>query len=178
MLVSCNEEKVSENSVPPPDADKLLTKPTGEIVLNITTNFDSNLLWIRGKVLNFRLYNDDYVEFDDIPLESTTGKQLIAKDAAVRKQIKIDKAKTDEINNILSSSEFQKLKKQYAKVESSCDAVPQVTIKNRNKIIDIVWCDNLSEPKNSSTFPKIVSKLLKLTRQIKDEAIQREVYSP
>ncbi|HLM00608.1 MAG TPA: hypothetical protein VK400_06100, partial [Pyrinomonadaceae bacterium] len=131
-----------------------------------------------GEILNFRFFADRSAEFDDIPLESTAGKQLIAEEVRNRKQIKISDAELNEIKNILSGKEFQSLKNKYEKIESSCDAVPEVAIKAENKIIKIIWCDNLTEPKRSPDFPEVLSKLLQKNREIRNKALEKEVYSP
>ena len=177
FLVSCSG---TANLSEPSQNEKSLNafQPSGEIILEVTSNFESDLAWIKGEILNFRLYSDGLVEFDDIPLESPDGKQARTEEVRDRKRIKISESTQAEIKNILLSREFQRLKNKYEKIESSCDAVPEVEIKAANKIIEIRWCDNLTQPKHSPDFPEILSKLLRKNREIRNAALGKEGFAP
>lgn len=180
VLLSCSQTENLENvaQLSRPHSENTFYQADAEIILDITSNFEGDLSWVKGKIINFRLYADGLVEFDDYPIESTTGKQLIAGEVIDRKQVKINEAQLNEIKNILSNSEFRSLKKKYVKLKSSCDAIPKVTIKAKNKIIEIVWCDNLTEPKSSPDFPKTLSKIFKQTREVRNILLGKEVASP
>lgn len=179
IISSCSEtENLSQSSATEKPRNVLSQPPNREIILEVISNFEGSLFYIKGEILNFRLYGDGLAQFDDIPLESTTGKQHIAEEVRDRKQIKISEAELTEIKNILSSKEFGRLKSKYEKIESSCDAIPEVIIKAESKIIKIRWCDNLTQPIRSPDFPEILLKLLQKNREIRNRTQEKEVFSP
>lgn len=180
-LISCSEFRKSENILQSPETkniNNLFPQSNAEIILEVTSNFESSLTWIKGKILNFRLYSDGFAEFDDCPFESVTGKQLNAEEICRRNQIKINEVELNELKKVLLNNEFKFLKRKYEKIESSCDGLPVIMVEAQNKIIEIIWCDYLTEPRNSPDFPKILSKIFQQNREIRNRALEKEVISP
>ena len=180
FLFSCSEVENSEISPKStePEIVSSFPRPNDEIILEITSSHQSNVDWIRGEVLNFRLYSDGFAEFDDCTPYSATENKNTVEDLCKRNQVKIKQTELAEIREIISNKDFENLKTKYQKIESSCDAIPIVTVKCKNKLIKIIWCDNLAEPKTSPEFPKILSNTFKQTREIKNKVLGKESFSP
>ncbi len=181
FLTSCSEIRKSENTVESfetKNTNNLFSQSNAEIIVEVTSNYESSLNWIRGKILNFRLYSDGFAEFDDCPFESATGEQLNAEEVCRRNQIKISESELNEFKEILLRREFKALKEKYNKIESSCDGLPLITVKTQNKVIEIIWCDYLTEPRKSPDFPEILSEIFRQNRKIRNRALEKEVISP
>lgn len=151
--------------------NKLISKDSKDVLLEINSEHTSDLDYLRGKTIYFRLYKDRFVEFDDFPTESRDNKQIDLEREKELKQFQINESDFDKITNILSNNEFRNLKSKYEKIESSCDAVPEVEIITTLKKIKIDWCDNLINPYNSPEFPKILSEIFKETYRIKSDLL-------
>lgn len=154
--------------------DKVITKEPKDVILEINAEYTSQVDYLRGKILYFRLYKDGFVEFDDYPTKSKDDKQIFSGEAKRLKQFNISESTFIELNNLLSKDEFRNLKNKYEKLVSSCDAIPQVEVRDSKKIVKIDWCDSLTNPYNSPEFPQILVKLFKEIYKIKSDALGRE----
>ena len=67
-------------------------------VLEINSKF-SGLYWINGEVLNFRLFSDGMVEYDEYPQQKTTYNTIDVKTVKNIKRVKIG---DDEVKEIIS----------------------------------------------------------------------------
>lgn len=175
----CSETKEIgiETRLPKTNAPtNLFHQPDAVILLEITSNFETTPAWIKGKILNFRLYSDGLVEFDDCPFES--GKKILAEKSCDRKQIKITESEVKEVEILLLNKEFRNLKHKHSYIESSRDAILYLTIKAKNKIIEISWYDNLTDSIRPTNFPAILSKVLQQNRKIKNSTMGKEIISP
>ena len=76
-----------------------------EQILEITTDF-TGLYWINGQVLNFRLYRDGMVEYDEYPLQKTSYETLNVEKIKTVRQIKINEDEYKEIIAILTNDEI------------------------------------------------------------------------
>lgn len=179
FCISCSEIKKTEKQLQKAETNQNLQQTSNvEVILEISSDFESHLAWIKGTILNFRLYADGSAEFDDCPLESNKQKQLVAAEVCKRLQIKIDESELNELKEVLSSREAKNLNKKYQKIVSSCDSVPKVTVKNKDRATQLIWCDNLGDPKTSPEFPKILTKIIQISRDIKNKTLGKEVIRP
>jgi hypothetical protein len=122
-----------------------------------------------GDMLSIGLYNDRTAEFDDCPVSFSEGtkEQVKTEDVCVRKQLIISESEISTIKELLAGKEFRLLHKNYKKIVSSCDSAPSITLKTKDKTIEVIWCDDIADPQNSPEFPQILSKLFRHFEAIK-----------
>lgn len=164
-----NRNLISKNAETP-----VIIVPAGETVLEITNDFEG-MAWMMGEILDFRLYSDGIIEFDDYPTEPSNSGILDANAVKVRKQYNVDEKTVSDLRSIVTSNNFIGLKDKYEKLSPSCDAISDRTVIAGQKKIKIPqWCGRQEPPE----FPNELFELFRKIREIKKEKLGRSLPTP
>ncbi len=178
-LASCTKSNdFSSNNNLPQNKDQY--KP----ILQITSNFDG-LWWMNGEVLDFRLFENGIVEYDEYPLQSKNG-TLKAEEVKVLYRTQINEAEVKEILDLLNSKEFLAVEFNKIVQDKGCwDAFINSNInfkqndKSKNVILES-YCANLSDTKSTSfyfkDFPKVLTQLFQKIKNIKSRESAGKFY--
>ena len=156
--------------------NQIIPQNPKDSILEITAEFNSDVDFLSGEIVYFRFYKNGFIEFDDYPDESKDNERIILKTEKKLFQTKIGDFEFKQLETILSSKEFSNLDNKYKKIVSSCDAIPKVQIKAQVKVIEISWCDNLTNPHTSPKFPKIISELFQRINSLKIKYLNKQVH--
>ncbi len=158
-----------------------VTQPNSTPVLEMSAEMVG--LWgVQGELLDFRLYENGLVEFDEIDNNRKTPQKTIYKteELKVRKQIYISESEVGEIINLLKSDEFSKLENTYSAKRAGTDIAINNTIRfqsgTQEKTIKILGhIENLSNPNpdNFPDFPAVLSKLYRQIGEIRRQALKK-----
>lgn len=153
-------------------------------ILEIISNFQGPW-WMNGEVLDFRLFEDGIVEYDEYPLQSKNG-TLKAEEVKVLHRTQINEAELKEILNLLNGKEFLAVQFNNIVQDTSCiDAFinSKINFKQNDKIGNIVLefhCTDLSDSKSTSSyfkdFPQVLTQLFQKIRNIKSRESKEKFY--
>jgi len=134
-----------------------------EPILEVTSDF-VGMMWINGKVIDFRLFENETVEYDAYPKTSST--QLKAEEVKTLQRKEISDEQTKEFLDFLTNKEFLSAKNKYTKEKCFAhDAERNIEIKfkykNTQKQISVIHnCEVIPEP-----ISKLLEKIEKITNQ-------------
>ncbi len=133
-----------------------------EPILEVTSDF-VGMMWINGKVVDFRLFENGTVEYDVYPKTSST--QLKAEEVKTLQRKEISAEQTKEFIDFLTNKEFLSAKNKYTKKCFGHDAERNFEIKfkykNTQKQISVIhYCEVIPEP-----ISKLLKKIEKITNQ-------------
>ena len=128
-----------------------------------------------GQILDFPLFADGTIEFDDYPTADEVNKFVWAKDVAIRKRFTIKPETVSEFQAIITRSDFEQLKPEYKKLTSSCDAAHDRTIVTVRKTVRVPqWCGKEEPPE----FPQPIFDLFQRIRSVKAEKLGKHLPTP
>ncbi len=134
-----------------------------EPILEVTSDF-VGMMWINGKVVDFRLFENGTVEYDTYPKTSST--QLKAEEVKTLQRKKISGEQIKEFVDFLTNKEFLSTKNKYTKEKCIAhDSERNIEIKfkykNTQKQISVIHnCEVIPEP-----ISKLLEKIEKITNQ-------------
>ena len=136
-------------------------------------------LWdVNGEMLDFRLYDNGFVEFDTLDNSKKDPKKSISKtnELKVKKQGYVSEQEVEKVLNMLKSDKFLDLKNTYTAKRAGTDNSINNTIvfqyESKEKTIKILsHLEDLSNPKleNFPDFPPVLSDLYRQIDQIKSK---------
>lgn len=131
--------------------------------------------WMKGEILDFRMYSSGEIEFDDYPTEPSNSSILVAEEVKVRKQYRVSPEIVSDFRSIVLGKDFIRLKDTYEKLSPSCDAISNKTVTAGRKIINIPqWCGRQEPPE----FPAELIALFRKIRELKKEKLGKELPTP
>lgn len=129
---------------------------------------------MNGEVLDFRLYNDGTVEYDEYSTQSLPGKILKAKEIKKIKRTKISDSELKEILNIISELENTTSDFTESKICTDASIDTNITLRRNSKKKTIAinsHCTNLSDKNSTSysfkNFPAPINALFQKLRTIR-----------
>lgn len=154
-------------------AQKQIQKPQSPPILEMTKELTG--LWdVTGDVLELRLYENGFAEFDFVDYsKKVSGKFHKTDELKIAKQIQLNDLQMQELLNLLNGKKFQNLKESYQPKVSCIDNFIENIIVFRSqseekKIRITGHCENLKSPtKNFPDFPPILSELYKQIDEVK-----------
>ena len=165
ITFACDETKKFDTP-----ATKIQTKSTRnlqsnfeESILEVTSDF-VGMMWMTGKVIDFRLFENGTVEYDAYPKTSST--QLKAEEVKTLQRMEIRAEQTKEFIDFLTNKEFLSAKNKYTKENCFAhDAKRNIEIKfkykNTQKQISVIHnCEVIPEP-----ISRLLEKIEKITNQ-------------
>lgn len=155
-----------------------ISKTSDKAILEVTSNF-KGLWWITGEVLDLRLYEDGFFEYDDYP--SGTDKITSADKVKIRKQGKISEAELKELLDLVNSKEFTELKSEYKPKRSGTDAFIDLKIGLNDKTVIVSnHSGNLDKPppEEFPNFPVVLSEFVKRVKKIKYQTSGKYFFTP
>lgn len=129
LVLACSKTENSQTPKTKPQAESPpnLQSKFNEPILEVTSDF-VGMMWINGKVIDIRLFEDGVVEYDAYPKTPSTN--LKAEDVKIAQRKKISDEQTKEFINYLTNKEFLNAKNKYT--SKNCfahDAERNITIK-------------------------------------------------
>lgn len=113
--------------------------------------------------LDFRLYTDGTIEFDEFPEWAPYYPNVQPK----RKQSQIYATEVSEFKALTSGVVFENLQSEISLRTPQCDDIFAVIIKTQSKRVKVFSC---SDPSGYSDFPKVLTNLLRKIAEVKEEA--------
>ena len=156
-----------------------------EKILEITTDF-TGLYWINGQVLNFRLYRDGIVEYDEYSLQKTSYETLNVEKIKIVRQIKINEDEYKEIIAILTNEDFFEIANKITPQKSCIDAFMNTKINFKYETVSKELfiedhCSTLADSKSTSrlfeNFPFKLNELFQKITVIKSRQSSGKFYN-